>query len=188
MMDAIPLNIPDVIEIRPRVIPDGRGYFVETFRQNWFGEHVSPSPLLQENQSLSRQAGTIRGLHFQHPPFEQGKLVRCAAGSIFDVAVDIRLGSPLFGKWAAAILTADACNQLWIPPGFLHGFCTLEPDTLVCYKVTNYYSKAHDAGVAYDDPAIGVEWPDIADRLSLSPKDLSLPNLDELQATLENFA
>ena len=144
--------------------------------------------LVQENQSLSARKGTLRGIHFQTDPFAQGKLVRCIAGAIWDVAVDLRHGSPTFGKWAAVELSAEKGNQLWIPAGFGHAFCTLRPDSTVCYKVTAYYSGPNDGGVLWNDPAIGIVWPDAADPDTLSAKDRVQPKLDELPVlfTLEN--
>jgi dTDP-4-dehydrorhamnose 3,5-epimerase len=176
-MQARLLDIPEVIEIVPNRFGDDRGYFSETFRDDWFRANVAPLSFVQENQSLSRQKGVLRGLHFQTDPFAQGKLVRCVAGAIFDVAVDIRHGSPNFGKWVGITLTAEQGNQLWVPPGFLHGFCTLEADTVVSYKVTNYYSKENDRGVAWDDPDIGIAWPDFVDPELMSAKDKIQPRL-----------
>lgn len=170
----------DVIEIIPTRHGDLRGYFSETFRDDWFRANVDDVPLVQENQSLSRAPGVVRGLHFQTEPHAQGKLVRCLVGAIFDVAVDIRRGSPNFGSWIAVTLTAEEGNQLWVPPGFLHGFCTLVPDCLVSYKVTSYYTKDADRGVRWDDPAIGVIWPDVADPSLISAKDTTQPLLSEL--------
>jgi dTDP-4-dehydrorhamnose 3,5-epimerase len=177
---AVPLDLPGVYEITTQVHGDHRGSFAETFRDDWFREAVAPVSFVQDNQSLSRMAGTLRGLHFQRPPMTQGKLLRCAAGAIFEVAVDIRSGSPHFGKWAGVTLTAEAGNQIWVPEGFLNGFCTLRPDTLVCYKVTNYYSVEHEAGVAWDDPDIGIAWPEIVDASLLSGKDRGQPQLRDL--------
>jgi dTDP-4-dehydrorhamnose 3,5-epimerase len=184
-MKANALPLAGVVEITADRHADERGYFSETFRDRWFRDEVARVTFVQENQSLSRQPGTVRGLHFQTAPFEQGKLVRCLSGAIFDVAVDIRDGSPGYGRWLGLTLTAEAGNQLWVPPGFLHGFCTLTPDTLVSYKVTQYYSPTHDAGIAWDDPEIGVGWPDIANPRLLSPKDRRHPRLRELSADLD---
>ncbi|MBC2661979.1 dTDP-4-dehydrorhamnose 3,5-epimerase [Novosphingobium flavum] len=181
-MEFQTFDIPDLLHIQPRKHGDERGYFAEIFRQDAFSAHAGPIEFVQENQSLSQKVGTVRGLHFQIDPFAQGKLVRCLAGAIRDVAVDLRHGSPTFGRWVAVDLTAAACNQLWIPAGFAHGFCTLEPDTVVCYKVTNYYSLECDRGVRWDDPAIGVEWLGIADPSTLSAKDRVQPTLAELPA------
>jgi dTDP-4-dehydrorhamnose 3,5-epimerase len=174
------LAIRDIVLITPKRFGDDRGYFSETYKQSWFTANVANVTFVQDNQSLSRQKGVIRGLHFQRPPAGQGKLVRCLKGSIFDVAVDLRAGSPSFGRWVGATLTAQIGEQLWIPEGFAHGFCTLEPDTEVFYKVTSEYSPTHDAGVAFDDPAIGVDWPIGPADAVLSPKDQVLPRLDQL--------
>lgn len=179
------LAVPDVVEIQPRRFGDDRGHFSEIFRLDRFRAEMGPVDFVQENQSLSVRAGTIRGLHFQTHPFAQGKLVRCLAGTIFDVAVDLRRNSPHFGHWVAVELSADKGNQLWIPAGFGHGFCTLQPDSIVCYKVTAYYSQAEDKGVAWDDPDIGIVWPALADAATLSAKDRVQPRLAELPACFE---
>lgn len=176
------LEIPEVVEIVPVRHADERGYFSETFRDDWFAANVADVVFVQENQSLSRNAGVVRGLHFQTEPAAQDKLVRCIAGAIFDVAVDIRQGSPSYGKWVAATLTGDDGNQLWVPKGFLHGFCTLVPNTVVSYKVTSYYDRSCDKGVRWDDADIGIAWPDIADPAELSAKDRQQPRLGELPA------
>lgn len=163
--------------IAPRKLGDSRGYFMEAFKDAWFREHVADVSFVQDNQSLSAQAGTIRGLHYQAAPVGQGKLVRCLKGAIFDVAVDIRPGSGTFGQWVGVTLTPENAEQLWVPEGFLHGFCTLTADTEVFYKVTNPYSPAHDRGIAFDDPDIAVDWPIDAARAVLSDKDKTLPPL-----------
>lgn len=173
-------NLGGVFELVPARHSDARGYFSETFRRDWFEHNVGPVDFVQENQSLSVGAGTIRGLHFQSSPAAQGKLVRCLSGAIFDVAVDIRQNSPTYGRWTAVNLTAEQGNQLWIPAGFLHGFCTLVPNSLVAYKVTAYYNKECDRGVLWNDPAIGVAWPDVADTSLLSDKDTAQPLLQDL--------
>ena len=173
-------EIPGLFEIRPKRIGDDRGYFSEVFRQSLFDAAIGPEAFVQENESLSMRAGTVRGLHFQSAPFAQGKLVRCLTGAIFDVAVDLRHGSPDFGRWVGVTLSADEGNQLWIPEGFAHGFCTLMPETRVCYKVTAPYSPEHDKGVAWDDPDIGIEWPGVADAQTLSGKDRAQPKLADL--------
>ena len=167
--------------IRPKMIGDSRGYFMEAFKADWFRETIEDVTFVQDNQSLSAETGTIRGLHYQKAPVAQGKLVRCLKGSIFDVAVDIRPGSETFGQWVGVTLTAAAGEQLWVPEGFAHGFCTLEPQTEVFYKVTNPYSREHDAGVAFDDPAIGVAWPIDLSKAILSDKDKVQPKLESLR-------
>lgn len=181
-MHLRPLRSSGVFEITPRRIADSRGYFCEVFRQDWFSANVADVSFVQENQSLSVRAGTVRGLHYQKAPMAQGKLVRCVVGSIFDVAVDIRHGSPTFGQWDAVTLSAELGNQLWIPEGFLHGFCTIEEDSVVAYRCTNYYSGAHDSGVAWNDPDIGIDWPGQADISSLSSKDSDQPRLRDVAA------
>ncbi|MBB5539646.1 dTDP-4-dehydrorhamnose 3,5-epimerase [Rhizobium giardinii] len=180
-MEFKPLSIADVVLIKPKKIGDDRGYFMETFRQSLFEQHAGTIEFKQENQSLSAYTGTVRGLHFQIAPRAQGKLVRCIAGAIFDVAVDIRVGSPTYGLYVAAELSAQNGHQLWIPAGFAHGFCTLQPSTEVSYKVTDYYSPDHDRGLRWDDPAIGIEWPDVAGGTILSAKDKAQPLLAELK-------
>ena len=181
-MEFRAFDIAGPVEIVPQRFGDARGYFSETFRDDLFRARVADVGFVQENQSLSVAVGTIRGLHFQTHPFAQGKLVRCVAGAICDVAVDLRHDSPDFGRWVAVELSADKGNQLWVPAGFGHGFCTLTPDAVVSYKVTAYYSREHDMGVAWDDPAIGVAWPGVADAETLSPKDRVQPKLGELGA------
>jgi dTDP-4-dehydrorhamnose 3,5-epimerase len=170
------------IAITPVRRGDARGYFAETFRADLFADAAGDVDFVQENESLSAKVGTVRGLHFQSDPFAQGKLVRCVAGALLDVAVDIRVGSPSYGRWIAVELSAQNGSQLWIPPGFAHGFCTLEPDTVLAYKVTAYYSHEHDKGLAWDDPAIGISWPAVADPETLSAKDRVQPKLAGLDA------
>ena len=174
--------LPDIKILIPRHIGDERGYFAETFRADLFAEHIGEMAFVQDNESLSARAGTIRGLHFQSAPHAQGKLVRCTAGALFDVAVDIRQSSPTYGQWVAETLTPANGKQFWVPPGFAHGFCSLEPNTVICYKVTDYYSAECDKGVAWDDPAIAITWPEIADPETLSPKDRRQPQLANLRA------
>ena len=175
-------DISGPVLILPKKLGDSRGYFMEAFKDNWFRENVADIGFVQDNQSLSAQVGTVRGLHYQEAPMGQGKLVRCLKGAIFDVAVDVRPGSATFGKWIGETLTAEGAEQLWVPEGFLHGFCTIRPDTEVFYKVTNPYSPAHDRGIAWNDPYIGVEWPISASEAILSDKDKLLPPLRSLVA------
>lgn len=169
------------VRIEPKRIGDSRGHFIETYRDDWFRENVANVGFVQDNQSFSVNFGTIRGLHYQLPPFGQGKLVRCVSGAIFDVAVDMRLGSPTFGKWVSEILTSENAFQLWVPEGFAHGFCTLVPDTEVSYKVTRAYNQAYDRGVAFDDPDIGIAWPIDLSQAVLSAKDRNQPSLSSLR-------
>jgi len=179
-MDFERLSIAEIVKITPRRFGDARGYFSEVFKDGWFRQTVADVGFVQDNQSLSVPAGTVRGLHFQLDPFAQGKLVRCIAGAIFDVAVDIRQGSPSLGQWVGAELSADNGAQLWIPAGFAHGFATLAPDTIVHYKVTAPYSAEHDRGLMWNDPALGIAWPVTAEAALLSDKDRRQPMLVDL--------
>ena len=178
-VEAESLNIVDVKRVRPKKFGDSRGYFSEVYKAGWFQENVANVTFVQDNESLSQQVGTVRGLHFQSEPFAQGKLVRCIRGSLLDVAVDIRRNSPTFGEWVSAVLSAENGDQLWVPVGFAHGFITLSPDTVISYKVTSVYSAEHDRGVRWDDPAIGIEWPTM-DQYLLSDKDKTQPYLADL--------
>lgn len=184
-MDFAELELPGLIHVVPKRVADARGYFSETFREDAFCARVADVRFVQENQSLSVEAGTVRGLHFQVAPFAQGKLVRCLAGSLYDVAVDLRTGSPAFGKWTGVTISAEVGNQLWIPAGFAHGFCSLETNTVISYKVTAYYSAPHDRGVAWDDPQLDVKWPKIARPATLSEKDRAQPILAALPSCLD---
>lgn len=177
--------IPEVIKVTAKRLEDDRGHFVELFRKDVFEEHAGDVDFVQFNQSLSRQAGTVRGLHYQIPPAAQGKLVRCARGAILDVAVDLRRSSPTFGRHVAVELTADRETQLWIPEGFAHGFCTLTPDTEVWYAVTRTYSPAHERGLLWNDPGLGIDWPVGEAQASLSPRDTNLPRLANIGADFE---
>ncbi|KQY79109.1 dTDP-4-dehydrorhamnose 3,5-epimerase [Ensifer sp. Root142] len=179
-MQFEPTSIPEVVVITPKKFGDTRGYFMETFRQTLFEENVGRFVFVQDNQSISAEVGTVRGLHFQLKPKAQGKLVRCIAGALLDVAVDIRSGSPTYGKHVAVELTAENGRQLWVPPGFAHGFCTLVPNTEISYKVTEYYSAEHDRGLLWKDPALGIEWPVEAEKVALSDKDKRQPTLADL--------
>jgi dTDP-4-dehydrorhamnose 3,5-epimerase len=182
VMEFRNLEIDGPVEITPRKIADERGYFSEIFLVNTFSERVAAVEFVQDNQSLNLRPGTIRGIHFQTGPAAQGKLVRCLAGRLLDVAVDLRADSPTFGRWISVVLSPEHNNQLWVPVGFGHGFCTLEPNTVISYRVTSYYSPEHDKGVAWDDRDIAVEWPDLADPETLSEKDRNQPKLAELPA------
>ncbi|ODN69456.1 dTDP-4-dehydrorhamnose 3,5-epimerase [Methylobrevis pamukkalensis] len=179
-MEFHPTAIPDVVIIEPKRHGDARGLFAETFRQDRFDAVVGRTVFVQDNHSISAAAGTIRGLHFQRPPAAQGKLVRCTKGRILDVAVDIRAGSPTFGRHVAVELSADNWRQLWLPAGFAHGFCTLEADCEVVYKTTDYYSAADDAGLAFDDPDLAIDWPVAAADAVLSEKDRRQPAFADL--------
>lgn len=179
-MNFIRQQINGIVLVVPKIFSDARGYFVETFRQSLFEQVVGNFTFVQDNQSLSVDVGTIRGLHFQLPPKSQGKLVRCIAGSVLDVAVDIRRGSPTFGHHIKAELSAQNGHQLWVPPGFAHGFCTLLPNSVIAYKVTDYYSPEHDRGLRWNDPALGIDWPVSSDKVVLSEKDKAQPLLSGL--------
>lgn len=150
----------------------------------WFRSTVANVTFVQDNESLSTKAGTVRGMHFQAPPSAQGKLVRCISGKIFDVALDIRCGSVTFGKWIGVELSAQNGDQLWIPPGFAHGFVTLKPNSVVLYRVTRRYDPASERGVLWSDPDIGIEWPVDADEAILSEKDKKQPRLVDLPTSL----
>ncbi|SDX91770.1 dTDP-4-dehydrorhamnose 3,5-epimerase [Albimonas donghaensis] len=181
-MDVQTLEIPDVRIIRPKKHGDHRGFFSEVYNKQAFAEAGIDLDFVQDNHSLSAETGTLRGLHFQTPPFGQDKLVRCVKGAILDVAVDLRSGSPTYGRHVAAEITAEGWNQILVPIGFAHGFITLVPDTEVIYKVTNYYAPAHDKGILWSDPALGIDWPLPAGRAVLSDKDTKQPLLADIPA------
>ncbi|MFV3075541.1 dTDP-4-dehydrorhamnose 3,5-epimerase [Niveispirillum fermenti] len=180
-MQVTRFDIQGPVLLTPARFGDHRGFFSETYSRRRFAEATGEDvEFVQDNHSLSRDAGTLRGLHFQRHPTAQGKLVRVVRGALLDVAVDLRHGSATFGRHVRAELTADNGAQLWVPVGFAHGFCTLVPDTEVVYKVTSYYSPADDGGVIWNDADIGIEWPFPADKLVLSDKDTRLPRLADL--------
>jgi dTDP-4-dehydrorhamnose 3,5-epimerase len=180
MMNLERLSLPDVVKIIPSRHSDHRGYFSEVFKEGWFRDTIADVGFVQDNQSLSAAKGTVRGLHFQLEPFGQGKLVRCIKGAIFDVAVDIRTSSPTYGRWVGAELSDANGAQLWIPVGFAHGFATLEPDTVIHYKVTAPYSAKDDRGLLWNDPEVGIDWPVKTDEAILSDKDRAQPHLADL--------
>lgn len=171
--------IPEVKIIQPRKFEDDRGFFVETYSRPALALGGIEIEFIQDNQSLSLATGTLRGLHFQRPPFAQDKLVRVIRGRIWDVAVDLRRSSPTFRQWFGLELSAENQTQLLVPVGFAHGFLTLEPDTEVIYKVSAPYSRDHDVGVAWDDPDLAVAWPLPVSRPVLSAKDSALPRLSD---------
>lgn len=179
-MNISALEIEGLLLIKPRRIEDGRGYFSETFRLDGFQEAAGPVTFVQDNHSFSARRGTVRGLHYQRPPYAQGKLVRVIRGAIMDVAVDIRVGSPSYGQHVALELSAENGHQLWIPSGFLHGFCTLTDACEVLYKVTSYYSRDHDAGVRWNDPRLAIAWTIAEVDAQLSDKDRNAPLLNEI--------
>lgn len=172
---AVPLELPEVLVITPAKVADPRGYFMETYNAHDFAELGIRCAFVQDNQALSKQPGVVRGLHFQMPPMSQAKLVRVLRGRIFDVAVDIRRGSSNYGRWCATTLSADGGEQIFIPHGFAHGYCTLEPETEVAYKVDDFYSREYDGGLLWNDPTIGIAWPIAAGEALLSDKDRLLP-------------
>ena len=179
-MKATVTGLPDVIVLEPQIFSDNRGHFFESFNHNRFSELITQDVIfVQDNQSFSRK-GVVRGLHHQLPPKAQGKLVRVVAGEIFDVAVDLRRGSPTFGKWIGEILSADNKKQLWIPPGFAHGFQVVSDTAEVLYKTTDYWSAAHERSVRWDDPAIAIEWP-LKSAPVISDKDRLAPPLHEAE-------
>ena len=179
-MQVITTEIAEVKEIRPVRHGDARGFFSEIFREDLLRQHGIETAFVQENHSLSVDRGVIRGLHFQTPPMAQAKLVRAGAGSILDVALDIRQGAPTYGRHVAVVLSAAQGNQLFVPEGFAHGFCTLEPNSEVIYKVNRYYSPEHDRGILWNDPALGIRWPVEDAEAVLSDKDRRQPPLAEL--------
>ncbi|RIY03206.1 dTDP-4-dehydrorhamnose 3,5-epimerase [Aureimonas flava] len=181
MLEVRKLDIPEVLEITPRRFGDDRGFFSETFNRMRLAENDVAVDWMQDNQSYSAEAFTLRGLHYQEPPFAQDKLVRVLRGRILDVAVDIRAGSPTFRRWVALELSADAFNQILVPAGFAHGFLTLEPHTEVFYKVSAPYSGQHDRSIRFDDPDIAIAWPLEGHTPVLSAKDEAAPRLADIQ-------
>jgi dTDP-4-dehydrorhamnose 3,5-epimerase len=185
-MEVHTLGIDGLKVFQPRQFSDARGFFSETYSAPALAEAGIDAVFVQDNHSLSRDAGVIRGLHFQIPPHAQDKLVRVVRGSIFDVAVDIRVGSPTFGKHASVDLSAENWKQLFVPKGFAHGFCTLEPDTEVIYKVSAPYAPDADRGIAWDDPALAIAWPLDGRMPILSDKDQNHPELNTLPAVFHH--
>lgn len=179
-MDFLCQTIPDIVEVRPKRIGDERGYFVEAYKAGALAAEGIDVAFVQDNMSLSRKRGVVRGLHFQTEPAAQAKLVSVLRGSVYDVAVDIRRGSPTFGRHVAVTLSAALGNQLFVPAGFAHGFCTLEPDTEVFYKVSHPYSPAHDRAILWNDPALAIDWPIAPSEVELSAKDRSAPRLADV--------
>jgi dTDP-4-dehydrorhamnose 3,5-epimerase len=176
------LAIPGVWTYTPRRFVDSRGWFSETFNAQTLAEKLNGVTFVQDNQSCSRAAGTLRGMHFQIPPKAQDKLVRVLKGALLDVVVDLRNTSPTYGKWVSTVLSAENGVQLFAPRGFAHGFLTIEPDTEVLYKVSDYYSREHERGVAWDDPTIGVDWTISAGSVIMAERDRAFPRLADLPA------
>ena len=180
-MRATALEIPEVILLEPRVHGDARGYFFEVYtRRAFFAATGVDVEFVQDNESRSRR-GVLRGLHYQLPPHAQGKLVRCAEGAVFDVAVDLRRSSPSFGRWVAAELSDENKRQLWIPPGFAHGFLALSEYARLLYKTTDYYAPQCDRSLRYDDPTLAIAWPDLGIAPIVSDKDRAAPFLADAE-------
>lgn len=180
MVEVRRLALDGLLELRSRRFADDRGFFSETWNAAAWREAGIDTVLVQDNHSLSKARGTLRGLHFQAPPAAQAKLVRVTRGSAFDVAVDLRPSSPTYRQWAGVTLSAAEWNQLLIPEGFAHGFLTLEPDTEVQYKTSAAYSPAHDRAIRFDDPALAIDWPLPAAELILSDRDRAAPLLADV--------
>ena len=174
-MKVEPTALPGVVILTPARFGDERGFFSESWNAARMRDAGLDLDFVQDNHSVSAQVGTVRGLHYQAPPHAQGKLVRCGRGRLLDVAVDARRGSPTYGRWVGVELSAEDGRQLWIPPGFLHGFATRAPDTEICYKCTDYYDKPSDGAVRWDDPTLGIDWGVAPGDAVLSPKDAEAP-------------
>ena len=175
-MKVVETSLPEVLIIEPKRFGDERGFFMETYQAERYAGAGIPARFVQDNLSSS-QRGVLRGLHFQHPD-PQGKLVSVLQGEVFDVAVDIRRGSPTYGQWTGVVLSAENARQVWVPEGFAHGFCVLSETALFAYKCTRYYDRDAEAVIRWDDPAIGIDWP-LADPV-LSAKDAVAPTLDSI--------
>jgi dTDP-4-dehydrorhamnose 3,5-epimerase len=184
-MQVVDTAIPDIKVIVAERIGDARGFFSEVWNLRDFTKAGVGVSFVQDNHAKSGKTGTLRGLHYQLAPMAQGKLVRVTRGAVFDVAVDIRRGSPNFGRHVAVELSAENWCQLWIPPGFAHGYCVTEDDTEVQYKVTEFYSPAHDRGIAWDDPALAIAWPVPREAIIVSERDRRHPALADQPDLLE---
>ncbi len=181
MVETRQLALDGVLEITPAKFADNRGFFSETYNADALAAAGIDLVFMQDNHSLSRAAGVLRGLHYQLPPFAQDKLVRVLRGAVLDVAVDIRKSSPTFGKWISLELSAQKWNQILVPAGFAHGFVTLEPDTEVVYKVTRPYSRNHERSIRFDDPSLGIDWGSGPAQFILSDKDRDAPLLADAE-------
>ena len=179
-MEVIKTDIEGVVIIEPRIFKDDRGYFYESFSQREFEENVCRTTFVQDNQSKSSY-GVLRGLHFQKPPYCQSKLVRCIKGAVLDVAVDIRKGSPTFGKYVAVELSEENHRQFFVPRGFAHGFAVLTPEAVFQYKCDNFYNKESEGSVAWNDPQLAIDWRIPADKVLLSQKDKLSKNIAEAE-------
>jgi dTDP-4-dehydrorhamnose 3,5-epimerase len=182
VVEARPLELEGLVELRPGRSFDERGFFSEVWRDDWLDGSSLEKRFVQDNHSFSAKRGVLRGLHFQAPPAGQDKLVRVPRGSIFDVAVDVRRQSPTFGRWAGLVISSEQWNQLLIPQGFAHGFVALEDATEVLYKVSGVYSPEHERSIRFDDPAIGIDWPVELSEIVTSAKDRSAPMLAEIES------
>jgi dTDP-4-dehydrorhamnose 3,5-epimerase len=180
-MKFIKTEISDVYIIEPSVFGDARGYFLESFNLDKFEENVCPIKFVQDNESKSSK-GVLRGLHFQKPPFNQAKLVRCIEGNVMDVAVDIRKGSPTYGKHVAVELSGENKRQLFVPRGFAHGFAVLSESAVFAYKVDNTYAPEYDSGIRYDDTELNIDWGFSNEEVQLSEKDKNLVNFIDLDS------
>ena len=177
MIQIIDTALPDVKILVPRRISDQRGFFSEVWNARDFASAEIDAAFVQDNHVRNQFKGTLRGLHYQVPPAAQGKLVRVTRGAVVDAAVDIRRGSPTFGRSCTVVLSADNWYQIWVPPGFAHGYCTLEDDTEVQYKVTDFYSSPHERGIAWNDPQLAIPWPVTPETATVSERDRMLPCL-----------
>lgn len=179
-LEVIKTDITDIKVIKPVKFGDSRGFFSETYNKRTLASVGIDTDFVQDSHTLSKEEGTIRGLHFQAPPFAQTKLVRVVRGKIFDVAVDIRLGSPTYGKVVCETISDENWHQILVPSGFAHGFCTLVPDTEVVYKVSGYYKPDYDFGILWNDPDLNIKWPVSESEVNLSEKDKKQPRLKDI--------
>ena len=179
-MQILSTDIPGLCSFQLDVHRDERGFFVETWREEWSKKLGLPHPFVQDNHARSEAKGVLRGLHFQAPPHAQSKLVWVSRGAVYDVAVDLRLGSPTYGKWHGIVLSEANMTRFFLPRGFAHGYMTLEEGTEFHYKVDAYYSPAHEGGIRYDDPALSIPWPALPPVIS--PKDRDLPSIDSFES------
>ncbi len=181
MLDVRPLALPEVLLIIPARHGDSRGFFSETYSKQMLAAAGFDKPFVQDNHSLTSEKGTLRGLHFQRAPHMQDKLIRVTRGAVFDVAVDIRRGSPSFGRWVGAKLSAENWRQMLVPAGFAHGFVTLTQNAEVQYKVTSEYAPESEGGLAWDDPDVGIDWPDSLPEITTNARDGKWPSLSQLE-------
>ena len=184
-MEVIETVLPEVKIVVPQRIDDARGSFSETWNARRFAAMGIDAAFVQDNEVHNRRKGTVRGLHYQIPPIAQGKLLRVTRGAVFDAVVDIRRGSPRFGRRAESTLSAENRRQIWIPPGFAHGYCTLEDDTELQYKVTENYSPEHERGITWNDPEIAIAWPVAVHDAVLSDRDSNLPRMSDQRDLFE---